>query len=596
MNPRILQREQHPDVHQAAVEAGYSPLQARILAGRLKGWVGDSIRDHVSPSLSQLDPPDLLPDIATAAARIARAIIEGEHLISASDHDCDGSNSNSIIYTALTDFFNVPKERVHVFLSHRLKEGYGISDTLTDRMLEQLASIPRPAVLVTSDQGSTDEARFKRIKAEGIDIIVTDHHGVPESGPPPSALACVNPNRADSQFPDRAIAGCHVAWLTMCAVRRVLIACQYLPNNAPSLAPLLCWASLGTSADCVSMATSRNNRAILRYGMWLMNNRPRECWKSLAVVSGINGQIKDMDLSHLFGPRINASGRIDDAKISLQFLVEQDPLLSIEMAQQLNTLNTERKQIQKQLVTEGLDSADEQANAGEPAIVVFYPEGHTGVHGITASRYVEAFGRPVVCFSPKHGQPDIISGSFRSIPGVHIRQALQWVSTAHPDLLLTWGGHEGAAGATIRAPDLEAFTDAFRAAVALQKDPATMGPLIYSDGPLEGPPTLDDIADIEAIGPYGRDFDPPSFDGRFNVSEVRAVGDGRHLKLVLADDAGQAYQAIWFGARESSEEPMPLRLGQRITVIYQIKENTFRGRTTIDLQIRHVETLHDHHA
>lgn len=591
----LIRREPDETVYRDAMEAGYTAFQSKVIANRMRDIPGDEMRMHVAPSLQQLDSPYLLPDIGAAAARLAEAVMQGQHLILVSDHDADGADGHAVAKAALTEVMGVPEERIHSYLSHRLKEGYGVSDALTDRMLAELESIPKPAVAVSIDQGSTDQARIARLLAHGIETVVTDHHGIPEEGVPASAVACVNPVRADSEFPDKQIAGCHVIWLVMCAVRKLLIDLGHIPADAPGMAQYLDWVATGTAADCVGLSASRNNRAVMRYGLWLMNTRPRPCWTAIREVAKLNdGLLNATDVAFMIASRINASGRIDDARLSLDLLMEKDHSKALDLATQLEQANRERKAIQKELTAAGLEIGAEQDKRQESAIVVFFENGHTGVHGVSASRLVEAFGRPVACFSPKQGSDELISGSFRSIDGVHMRAALARAAELEPGSIKTFGGHAGAAGAVVPGFELIRFTKAFRAAVAEQKPAAEMRPVVYTDGPLEAPCTLQQIQELGELEPYGREFDPPTFDGYFRVTSIKELGDGTHLKFYGENKLGEAFEFVWFNAKNDGGDRNPFGIGEQVRLAFTIRTNTFRGNTTVQHLVKYAERLQGH--
>lgn len=588
----LCRREPDPDVYRAAIDSGYSELQARIIANRLSELPPGQFQEHIAPSLQQLDAPYLLPDIAPAAARISKAIIDGEHLILVSDHDADGATGHAVAKAALLEVMGVEPERVHSYLSHRLREGYGVSDALCERMLEQLQDVPRPALMVTIDQGSADQARIARLKEEGIETVVTDHHAIPEEGVPAAAVACVNPVSPGAEFPDKQIAGCHVIWLVMCAVRKVLIEAGRLQPDARKMAPYLDWVATGTAADCVGLAMSRNNRAVMRYGLWLMNTRPRPCWSAIREVARMkDGPISATDVAFMIAPRINASGRVDDARLSLDLLMEDDHSEALGLATRLEAANTERKTIQRELTTAGLELAAEQDKEQVSGIVVFFENGHTGVHGVTASRLVEAYGRPVVCFSPKQGSAELISGSFRSVPGVHIRNALVRANELAPGAIKFFGGHEGAAGATIEAFELPRFTDAFRTAVSEQRCGTTMRPVVNTDGPLDQPWGPEQLRELDELEPFGREFEPPVFDGYFTIENLKAIGDGTHITFDGVNKPGNRFKFIWFNAKVNAEDPFPAANGDLARVAYTIKANTFRGNTSAQNVVRY---LHVH--
>ena len=572
------------------MENGYSQLQARIIASRLRSLPTTPLGQHISPSLQQLDPPSLLPDIELAAGRIAGAIIRGEHLVLVSDHDADGATGHAVARATLLDVMGVPAERVHSYLSHRLLEGYGVSDALCDRMLAEMQDIPRPAVVITIDQGSADQRRIARLKEEGFETVVTDHHAIPEEGVPADAFACVNPVRKDSRFPDKQVAGCHVIWLVMCATRKALINSGHLPPDAGKMAPYLDWVATGTAADCVGLAMSRNNRAVMRYGLWLMNTRPRPCWSALLEVARWKDKpMGAVDVAFTIASRINASGRVDDARLSLDLLLEQDHSQALGLAAQLEAANTERKSIQRELTKVGMEIAAEQDRDKVTGIVVFFENGHPGIHGVTASRLCEAFGRPVACFSPKRGSAELISGSFRSIRGVHIRDALVRANALAPGAIEHFGGHEGAAGATIKGFELERFTQAFRAAVAEQRDGGDMAPFVLTDGPLLAPWPPEQLAELDELEPFGREFESPVFDGYFSIRNPKPMGDGTHFRFEGINKHGHAFEFVWFSARTSPDDPPPLRARAQARIAFTVSANTYRGTTRTQHIVSYLE-------
>lgn len=580
IQPVVRQRALDAGVLSQAEQNGYTKLQARILAGRIHGAAGLSAIDR---PVADLDPPDALPDIEAGATAIADAITgKTQTIVLCTDHDCDGSSSHFVLRTALLDYLNVPAARVVSFITHRMKEGYGVSDKVVDRML---AVAPPGSLCITADQGSTDETRIARMHAEkNITTVVTDHHGIPAEGPPKSALACVNPARGDSKF-DPYIAGCAVAWLTMCAVRQKLIARGWLPKDAPSLAPLLDVVAVGTCADAVSLGASKNNRSILAYGLRRINSKaPRACWEAMRAVMNKQGPLTVRDLSHGIAPRINARGRLGDAMASVRLLCAKTLEEALPIAEALDADNKARREIQNAMTGPAMEIGGKQAAAGRAALVVHLVHGHSGVHGIVASRLVETYGRPVCCLSPNPNAPEMVSGSLRSIPSVDIRAALVHVSEHNPGLLPHFGGHRGAAGLGLARKEIDRFSDALCEAVAAQADPSKFAPVIWTDGNLPVAPSLDALAEVEALEPYGREFESPQFCDMFTVAEVRPVGDGSHLKLDLVGADGEHYGAIWFRAMDPGTPP-PVSAGEQVPLVYTLSANTFRGQTKLDLVV-----------
>jgi single-stranded-DNA-specific exonuclease len=581
-SPEIRERAIDPDVFVEALAAGLHPVAARVLAGRTDGHLA-----QLTPSLSDLDHYQGLPGIERAAERIATAILEEECIGIETDHDVDGVTGHAIIRSALIDYFAHPAELVTGFIGHRLQDGYGLSDPVADRIL---AADPRPTLVITADNGSSDEPRIARLAEAGIDVIVTDHHELPAEGPPGSAYACVTPRHPDSRYPDPAIAGCTVAWLLLCAVRRALIAAGRLPQDAPSLAGLLDFVALGTVADCVSLGPERpNNRALVLAGLARIEAGSRPCWRALRSRLRSN-TLTAADLAFGIGPRLNARGRLAEAMPGVEFLLSETDAEAAGLAELLDAENTARRQIERAMRDRAMAIAAEQVERDATALVVWMPDGHPGVHGIVASRLVEAFGRPAVCLSPREGQPGVATGSARGIPGLHVRDAMQSCADAHPGLLRSFGGHAGAGGLSLEIADIDRFAQAFDAAARERLAARPLGPVIWTDGELAGEDIgLDTIAALAGLEPFGRGFEAPVFSGAFEVAAVSRMGDGSHLRLALETPGGGAVQAVWFGAvapGPAGESEMPVRVGQRIRAAYEIALNEWQGRRSVQLRVR----------
>lgn len=578
---RIIDRLVSQDVMQAAIAAGYTRLQSRVIAGRLGDGDAERVSLLVRPPLSALDAPDRLPDIDAAAEAVARAVMQGLPLILLSDFDCDGASAHSVLKFTLRDYFGVPDDRIHSYIGHRLREGYGVSESVTQRILE---SAPRPALVITADQGSSDHARIEKLHEHGFMTVVTDHHGVPEQGPPPAAVACVNPVRTDSTFSDPYVAGVHVAWLLCCAVRQRLIEWGHLPANSPRLGGLLDLVALGTMADCVDLARSPNNRAVLARGLALMNAPDaRLAWRALHKVARCSGPITAATLGFTFGPMINARGRLDCALGAVDLLMCDDEEEAIRLANILVEHNNERKQVQSQMLRRILPLAEQQAMDGCTAITVFDPEGHPGVHGVCAARLVEAYGRPAAYFSPKQGS-DHITASLRTVPGFHIRNALAEIAELHPDDLVAWGGHVGAGGVTLKREGLDRFATAFNATATRALTAWTLGPRVLTDGELDQIPSLELFNELSVLEPFGRQWESPVFRAEGRILTLRPVGDGTHLKLLLGIGPDR-FDAIWFGAVRDGV--CPVEMGQVVRVAFELDANTFRDETRLQLRVRH---------
>ncbi|MHB1737700.1 MAG: single-stranded-DNA-specific exonuclease RecJ, partial [Acidithiobacillus sp.] len=497
----------------------------------------------------------------------------------------DGASAHAVLKFAFRDYFGVPEQRMHSYIGHRLRDGYGVTETLTDRII---AEAPRPALIITADQGSTDHERIARLRDDGFIVVVTDHHGVPASGPPPAAVACVNPVREDSAFPDPYIAGVQVAWLLCCAVRQRLIRNGDLPASAPKLGGLLDLVALGTMADCVNLARSTNNKAIIARGLAIMNSPvARPAWQALYVATNGKGPITAATLAFNFAPVINARGRLDSALGSVDLLMSDNVVIAEELAQHFVEHNTERKAVQSNMLHRSTSQAAQQVRDGAAAITIFDPEGHAGVHGICAARLAESFGRPVAYFSPK-AEGEHITASLRTVHGFHVRDALAEIADRYPDDFTAWGGHAGAGGVTLKRDGLQRFAEAWESVAASALRDHRVGPEIVTDGPLEVIPSFAVVEELAALEPFGRQWEHPVFRSHGRIEQVRPVGDGRHLKLVVKMDA-MDYDAIWFGAVENGV--CPVEVGQTVLMAYELDTNTFRDTTTLQLRIRHVASV-----
>ncbi|WP_110686153.1 single-stranded-DNA-specific exonuclease RecJ [Salinicola aestuarinus] len=584
---RILARPRDESLYRRGLDLGLSELQARILAGRLSGYDG-ALEALTAPSLRYLSHPDRLADGVKSAERIARAVSEGEHIGVLTDYDVDGITSHVVMLRALTELFGVPSSRIHSLIGHRINDGYGISLPLVERTL---ALSPRPTLVVTADCGSSDEPRIARLRAAGIDVVVTDHHALPLEGPPSSAYTTVNPTRSDCRYPDKTIAGCMVAWLVMSLTRSVLIEQGVLASSTPKLSPWLSYVALGTVADCVSLGASAANRAVVTYGLRLINRMEAPCWRVMAERLGADSTPFDAEtLAFQMGPRINARSRLDDPYAALHFMLAADDALARQKLQVLDDDNQSRKALEADMVEQARQQAAGQLDQDYTALVIHLPEGHPGVQGIVASRLVQSFGRPAVVLTPATA-PEMLTGSGRSIDALHLRDALQRTVELAPECLPRFGGHRGAAGVGVPLAQLETFSARFRQAVDEQLGGRELFPVVWTDGELDADQlTLGTLDELAALAPYGREFDAPLFEATFIVEQLRPVGaEGNHLMLELS--LGRAVsRAIWFRALNPGEAA-PIASGDHVRCAFKLSRNRWKGRESLQLMVEHAERV-----
>jgi single-stranded-DNA-specific exonuclease len=584
----LLERPCNAEVRDAYLQTGVAPAIANFLGRRLDRFIGwESL---TAAKLSDILDPGAIPSMDRAVERIVRAIVQRERIALACDHDMDGTASAAVLWTAMVDAFGVAPERICVVTSHRLTEGYGIGDGVVSRIEDFGATL-----VISADKGSSDEPRIATLAAQGIDVVVTDHHVIPPEGPPRSAYAVVNPSRLDSEY-DKHICGAGVAFLVMAKVRSALLE-QGVFAELPSLASLLDFVAVATIADCVSLSPSASliNRAFLRRGMQQVRSGCRPCWKIFAAE--VDGEIDAETIAFRLVPAIAASGRLDWAEVGFRFLIAKTDEDAASCWSQLKRENSERQSIERRLRAQAFPQA---ARVTGPAIVLFLEDGHSGVHGITASRVVEAFGKPCAIFAPQ-GQgarmtaPALVetasgvgtglaSGSFRSVPGIDVQRALKEIATAYPDLLVAYGGHQAAAGATVRVVDMERFRQAFTFAVAEQTGGAiATGSTLWTDGELDANSHyLKNIQALETMGPFGRGFEAPLYSGTFRVVTYRALTNGRHGRLRLERD-NLALEAVWFSIDTALDRP-PV-VGDTMDIAYRLTRHEFRGHVEVQATV-----------
>ncbi len=599
MIPKILSRSSHIDetmLTQFAQTLSLSPLQARIVANRvgLSNYLSNKelnkeqssyqqLSEIVHTSLKNIAPPNLLKDSDRAVKRIAQAINNDEIIGLLTDYDVDGITSHAILMHSLRDFFGVADNKIQHLIGHRIDDGYGISQGLVNRILDQKVL---PDLIITADCGSSDELQIKQLKAQNIDVIVTDHHAIPQEGVPQSALATINPTRDDCAYPDNTIAGCMVSWLLMSQLRTELIASEIISADTPKLSGLLDFVALGTVADAVSLS-SPVNRAVVNVGLKVMNQLQRPSWQAIKKMLDRDFQIFTAeDLGFQLGPRINARSRMSDPYMALHYLSAATLQESMHYLLELDKDNQTRKETEKDMLEIAYELAKKQLTTQKWSLVIYHEKFHAGVQGIVASRLMEKFGRPVIILSPTNDSAKL-TGSARTIPGVHIRDAIEQVANECPDIILGFGGHKGAAGLKLSSQAVDEFKLLFDKSVERQLTAGDdLRPIIYTDGELaESELSFQTIAELKHLEPYGREFEVPVFEGDFKVQSIRVIGsEGNHLMIQLATDS-HSFRAVWFRALEKKNDPFPFADGQFIHAVYQLKENYYRGNFSIQLHI-----------
>lgn len=535
---------------------------------------GVTTAEELTLSLSDLVPPDELPDIGVAAERLAAAVVDDQRIVVAGDFDADGATACALCVSLLRAF---GAGQVDFQVPNRFEFGYGLSPEFARVVLQQ-----RPDVIVTVDNGTSSIDGVALARDAGVDVIVTDHHLPGDTLP--SAMALVNPNLAGSRFASPNLSGVGVAYYLMGAVRQVLrkqgrFAAKGVAE--PNLADWLDLVALGTIADVVPL--DRNNRILVHQGLRRMRGgRLRPGLRALVEVSGrALSKLTAADLGFAVAPRLNAAGRIDDMAIGIRCLLAPDFAAARHLAERLHEFNAERREIETQMNEDAVLLAAADADADAKALCLYESHWHPGVVGIVAARMRERYHRPVVAFADAGAAaPDELKGSARSIPGLHIRDAIADCAARHPGLVGKFGGHAAAAGLTLRRNHLPRFRRAFNAAVAARVSERDLAGVVVTDGELGAEDlTVANARAVVAHGPWGAGFPEPAFHGEFDVVNERVVGQ-RHLRMVLRHD-GRVTDAIAF-----NQDPVAAR---RVRAVYRLGVNDRADVETLQLQVERLE-------
>ena len=551
-------------------DLGLPPFLQDALAAR-----GINSAADLALPLADLVPPTALPGIEAAVDRLAAAIANDERILIAGDFDADGATASALCVSLLRAF-GAGAGNVDFLVPNRFEHGYGLTPELV-----RVALGRAPDVVVTVDNGVSSLEGVELAQTSGVDVVVTDHHLPGEELP--AACAIVNPNLADSTFPSRHLAGVGVAYYLMGALRAALRAKGHFERNGivePRLADWLDLVAVGTVADVVPL--DRNNRILVQQGLRrLRAGHTRPGIQALVEVGKRSlSKLGAGDLGFSVGPRLNAAGRLQDMAIGIKCLLSEDLVAARQSAAVLDELNAARREIDADMSADAAALVEDSEMMGGATLCVYQPHWHEGVIGIVAGRMRERYHRPAIAFADAASAPDELKGSARSIPGLHIRDAIAAVAARHPGLIGKFGGHAMAAGMSIRRPHLPRFQQAFEAAVAERVSAHDLAGIVLTDGELEAADlTLENARLIAAHGPWGQGFEEPRFHGEFDVVARRVVGE-RHLKLVLRRDE-RIVDAIAF-----NQEPVA---GDHVRAAYRLGVNDYGDAETLQLELDRIE-------
>ncbi|MBC9229089.1 single-stranded-DNA-specific exonuclease RecJ [bacterium SPL81] len=545
---------------------GVPTFIAEILARR-----GVQSEQELELKLKNLLVPNL-KGIDVAVELIDQAIDQQKQIVIIGDYDADGATSTALMILVLKEM----GARVEYLVPDRFKYGYGLTPAIADLAKQTY----QPDLLITVDNGISSHAGVETAHALGMQVIITDHHLTTKSTP--AAEAVVNPNQLGCDFPSKALAGVGVAFYVLAKLA------SYRSQQAKSTCKVMQYldlVALGTYADVATL--DYNNRILIDTG--LKRIQQYQCRAGILALLDIAKRdaatLRAQDLGFVIGPRINAAGRMESMRIGIECLLAPDLETAYPIAQQLNQLNIERRQVEtemKQQAMSALQHIHLETEQLPAALVMFDQQWHQGVIGIVAGRLKEQFHRPSLVFAPDEDGIHI-KGSARSIEGIHIRDMIEQVAEQYPHLVSHFGGHAAAAGLTLRKEHFDKFKSVFIQAIA-QMDEDLFQPILWTDGELVASDLhLNTLDWIEQLGPWGQKFPLPQFEGHFQIIDYRWLKD-QHLKLKLAS-GNHSIDAIAFNAIDRFEFNPMLAY---VDLVYTLERNVFNGNTSLQLQIAHL--------
>ena len=585
---KIVVRDIPPRAAWALEQAGIHPLLARLYAAR-----GVQGKDELDDALANLLPPSGMKGTQEAAVLLADAIASGQRLCVVADYDCDGATACAVAVRGLR---LLGAQHVSYLVPDRVIDGYGLTAPIAQRVKDSGADI-----LITVDNGIASVDGVAMANALGLKVLVTDHH-LPGSELPDAAVI-VNPNQPGCGFESKSIAGVGVMFYVLLALRSELrsrgvftrpsdsdIANNQVPGAAaqafqPKLDALLPLVALGTVADVVKL--DANNRRLVAQGLKRVRAGALPCGlASLFTAAARQSRTATtFDFGFALGPRINAAGRLADMTLGIECLLTDDPARADELARALDGINRERREIEGDMREQAMliaESLFEEGDEPPPAISVFDPDFHEGVVGIVASRIKDKLHRPCFVFAASQapGKEHELKGSGRSIPGFHLRDALDLVAKRHPGVLLRFGGHAMAAGCTIAEEHLQVFEQALMKVAEEGLDAATLARRLHTDGPLLPEYRRPELVDTLHHEVWGQGFAPPLFSEEVEVLSQRLIGE-KHLALKLRHH-GQPVDGIWFGRTE----PLP----PRVLLAFRLEVDEWQGARRVRFLVEGAET------
>ena len=553
----ILEKQNTKLSEKLSKSLNISPITAQILINR--GIENETEANlFLNSTLFDLPSPYLMKGMEKAVERIKKGLSEREKIAIYGDYDVDGVTSTALLY----NFLKSINADVTYYNPDRLKEGYGINITAVKKLADEGVTL-----IVSGDCGITAVSEVEEAKELGIDFIVTDHHKPPEELP--EAVSVLNPKLRDCKYPAKEIVGVGVIFNLVIALRRALRDDGFFTNGEPNLGDYLDLVALGTVADCAPLLDV--NRILVKEGIKRMQNPKRIGVKALKEASSINGELTSFDLGFKLGPRINASGRMSTADNAVRLFISDNLENAREIAKGLNKENTNRQSTEADIIKESISQLESNPDLiGANSIVLSSRNWHPGIIGIVASRIVERYEKPTILIAIDDS--GVGKGSGRSVEGVNIYSALSECS----ELFLQFGGHEQAAGLSIKEENVEKFRAMFDKAL---EDAQEYEQKLAIDCTVELGSISDElISELDLLAPYGiGNPEPVLLSRQVEVISQRIFKD-KHLGFKVKN-GGKTYDAIWFNMKEPSTLP------DKIDMVFTPEFNQWNGKKEVRLRV-----------
>lgn len=576
---KIINREVPPRAAWALEQEGVHPLLARLFAARGVQDIGE-----LDDGLNLLQPPEQMLGARAAALLLADAMAAGQRVCIVADYDCDGATACATALRGMS-LLGAPLgwNAVDYLVPDRVADGYGLTPSIATRVKARGAD-----VLVTVDNGIASVDGVAHARALGLQVLITDHHlpaVLDGQVQLPQDCVIVNPSQPGCGFISKSIAGVGVMFYVLLALRAELRARGAFDlKTQPRIDSLLPLVALGTVADVVKL--DAHNRRLVAQGLKRIRAGalPAGLSALFQVANRRSATANSLDLGYAIGPRLNAAGRLADMTLGIACLTTDDPARATELAQQLDAINRERKALEGEMREQALQLAEalwDESEQPPPALCLYDPDFHEGVVGIVAARLKDKLHRPTFVFasSQASGKEHELKGSGRSIPGFHLRDALDLIAKRHPGLLLRFGGHSAAAGCTIAEEDFDRFDQELQRIAAEWLDLATLQRQLEADGPLDPQYRRVEMIDILQQEVWGQGFAPPLFCEEVEVVSQRLVG-GKHLQLKLRH-GGEPVDGIWFGRAD----PLPAK----VRLAYRLDADEWQGQRRLRFMVEGAE-------